>query len=93
MRICNQCKGYGYYYHSRGISENNSVRKSCTDCGGTGKVQMSDWQRGFLPKEEPKPLKRLDEVYDLEDMTCEAHPELKFPHDDCIGPGIPKKRG
>lgn len=27
-----------------------------------------------------KPLKRLDEVYDLEDMTCEKHPGKKWPH-------------
>lgn len=42
--------------------------------------------------------KRLDEVYDLEDMTCEKHVGHKWPHimifpwpSQCPGPGIPRK--
>ena len=41
-------------------------------------------------------LQKLSEVYDLEDMTCEKHPDKPFPHKwligECIGPGIPRKR-
>ena len=42
--------------------------------------------------EKMKP--RLEDVYDLDDMTCEKHPGRKWPHPwllgTCIGPGIPK---
>ncbi len=27
------------------------------------------------------------------DMICEAHPYLRWPHDDCSGPGMPWQNG
>lgn len=48
-------------------------------------------------------MKSLDEVYDLYNMTCEKHPDKKWPHQkvilgfiryggECPGPGVPKRR-
>lgn len=37
----------------------------------------------------PPGLRRPAEGFRPIDMTCEKHPWLEWPHDDCAGPGIP----